>query len=187
MENYIENAILSLIESGIITFVVPSILFMTLTYVFLTRSKIVESKSISGLISFLVFLLVLVFPVISGIDISIFLSTFFVQMFIIAIIFLVGLIVSSMFYPDFLKVLERFQNSRMMLSVMLIFGILVLITSGMLTIIISTLGGPSAAYEKTHTSSVSSTPSEITFTLGLLVLLIILAIIIVIAGRVTIR
>ncbi|MEM1804724.1 MAG: hypothetical protein QXI77_01870, partial [Nanopusillaceae archaeon] len=78
LEEIIRN---TLIDTGIITFIVPSLLFMTLVYVFLTRSKIVESKTIAGIISFSVFLLVLIFPIISGINISIFLSTFFVQMF----------------------------------------------------------------------------------------------------------
>ncbi|MEM1687411.1 MAG: hypothetical protein QXV63_00925 [Candidatus Aenigmatarchaeota archaeon] len=177
LEEIIRN---TLIDTGIITFIVPSLLFMTLVYVFLTRSKIVESKTIAGIISFSVFLLVLIFPIISGINISIFLSTFFVQMFFLALIFLIGFAVSSIFYSDFSKVLEKFQRSRSMVVAMIVLAIVIFVTSGMLSFLISTLGGPSIAYEKFEGNVA---PTEFTFTLAVLVLLVIFAVILVAAGR----
>ncbi|MEM5830983.1 MAG: hypothetical protein QXO40_02155 [Candidatus Aenigmatarchaeota archaeon] len=177
LEEIIRN---TLIDTGIITFIVPSLLFMTLIYVFLTRSKIVESKSIAGIISFFVFLLVLIFPIISGINISIFLSTFFVQMFFLTLIFLIGLVTSSIFYSDFSKALERFQRSRSMIVAMIVLAMLIFVTSGMLSFLISTLGGPSIDYGKFEGKTA---PTESTFTIALLVLLVIFAVIIVAAGR----
>lgn len=184
---YLEEIIkTSLIDTGIITFLVPSLLFMIITYIFLIKSKITESKIIASVSSLLVFLLVLIFPIISGIDISIFLSTFFIQFFFLSLIFLVALISSSIFYPDFLKVLERFQKSRSMIAVMVVIGLIVFITSGFLSFFLTTVGGPEITSDtESLTSFRRSPPSlEFSYTISVLIFLIIFAVILVAAGRI---
>jgi len=171
----------TLIETGIITFIVPTILFMAIVYVFLQRSKLVESKTIALTIAFFSSLLILAFPAITGMDMSIFLSTFFAHLFVIVIVFFIGIIAASIFYADFTKILERFAH-RSMISVMIIIALITFVSSGLLTFIISTLGGPETSSTSTSSSSISSsinsTPPEITFTIGTLVLLIVFAVII---------
>lgn len=177
-----------LIDTGFITFVVPSILFMAMTYIFLTKSKIIGSKVVAATFSFLVFLLVLVFPIISGIDISIFLSTFFVQFFFISLTLLIGLVVSSIFYPDFLKVLERFQKSRSAIMVVIVLSLIVFITSGALSFILSTLGGPSISTDRiSEMYKKPSAPVEVSYTIGILIFLIIFAVILIAASRISER
>jgi len=176
LEEIIRN---TLVETGFITFIVPTILFMAIVYVFLQRSKIVESKFLAFTIAFFSSLLVLVFPIIAGIDISIFLSTFFAHLFVIVIVFFVGLIAASIFYPDFTKILERFTH-RSMIMIMIIIALVAFVTSGIISFLISTLGGPQIP--STSNSNSNPTPSDITFTLGTLVLLIVFAVIIFAAG-----
>jgi len=170
LEEIIRN---TLVETGFITFIVPTILFMAIIYVFLQRSKIVQSKFLAFTIAFFSSLLVLVFPIIAGIDISIFLSTFFAHLFVIVIVFFVGLIAASIFYPDFTKILERFTHRSMIVATIII-ALIAFVTSGIITFLVSTLGGPQIP----SGPNPNPTPSDVAFTLGTLVLLIIFAAII---------
>lgn len=183
----IEEAIRSnLIETGIITYVVPTILFFSIMYVFLTRSKIVESKLLSATIAFFSSLLILVFPIATGINLSLYLSVFFSHLFILSLIFLVGLIVASIFYPNFTEILSRFK-SRSMIGIMIIIALIAFITSGLISAWISSLGGPKYGATIGEISQPSKIPSEIAFTFGSLVLLIVFAVILVAASRVLSR
>jgi len=154
----------SLIETGILTFIIPTLLFMAMMYVFLQKSKIVESKPLAFLMSFLSSLFILAFPIIIGVDVSTFLSTFFTHLFVLTLIFFVGLTASSMFYADFTKILERFER-RIMIAIMIIIALLAFVTSGTISFLIST----------TEVKKEPIAP-EISFTFGTLALLIVFAV-----------
>lgn len=173
-----------LIQTGFSTVVLPSLIFMCIMYIFLLKSKIVDSKTVSFFLSFLVFLLLTIFPIITKIDVSIFLSTFFLQSFFVALIFVFGLLLSSVFYPDLPKVLERFQKSRSMMIAVIAIVIVIFITSGALTFLLITLGGPEGV-QNLYTGR--EFPREVSFTLAALVLLLVLAIIMSGVGRMLLK
>lgn len=175
-----------LIQTGITTVIVPSLMFMFLFYIFLLKSKIVESKFVSFSLSFLIFLLLTIFPIITGIDISIFLSSFFLQTFFVALIFVMGFLFSSIFYPNFSEILEKFQKSRTMLILAIVVIAIIFITSGALTFFLITLGGPEGLRDY-YTGAGREFPREVSFTLAALILLLILAIIMSGLGRMLLK
>ncbi|MEM5828346.1 MAG: hypothetical protein QW197_02480 [Candidatus Aenigmatarchaeota archaeon] len=185
--NIIEEAIRNiLIDTGIITYVVPTILFFAIMYVFLNKSKIVESKVLASLIAFFSSLLVLVFPLASGINLALYLSVFFSHLFILSLIFLVGLIIASIFYPNFSDILARFK-SRSMIGIMIIIALVAFVTSGLISAWISSIGGPKYGATIGEVQPSSPVPSDIAFTFGSLILLIIFAVILVAISRISSR
>jgi hypothetical protein len=150
------------------------ILAMTLIYALLRQRKIFgESAIINGLISFSIAFFIFAYPIISGISLSIPIATFFSQAFVFILIFFIGILIASFFYPDLPKALQDFFTTRNTMFAMIGLSIALFVTSGLVGIIISGLGGGS-----------SSKPSAPTEVILLVAGLIIAVVILLIAGSV---
>jgi hypothetical protein len=149
------------------------ILAMTLIYALLRQRKIFgESPLINGLISFSIAFFIFAYPIISGISLSIPITTFFSQAFVFILIFFIGILIASFFYPDFPKALEGFFKTRNTLFAMIALSIALFVTSGLVGIIYgSFIGGPSAQPGKP-----SAPPEIILLIAGLIIAVVVLLI-----------
>jgi len=117
---------------GFFNFFFPWLIAVAVMYAILKKSKILgESVIINGIVSLAVAFLILGFPVLSGISWGSAWSTFFAQSMIFILIFAIGFIMASLFYPDLPKMLIEQFTRRTTLWVMLGLGIALFITSGL--------------------------------------------------------
>ena len=120
------------------------ILAMTLVYALLRQRKIFgESALINGLIAFSIAFFVFAYPVIVGISLTAPLTTFFSQAFVFVLIFFIGFLIASFFYPTIPEVLQKFFQSRNTLFAMIALSLTLFVTSGLVGIIYTTSTGPS--------------------------------------------
>lgn len=140
--NYFASAASWLIESGVINFLVPFLLSFTFFFVLFERIKLSTSKILNAVMSFSIALLIFIFPLVSGIDISIALSYFLAQAFSFIFVFVVGMLIASLFYPDFPQKLSYFFRTRSVLFGMIGLVIALFVTSGLLTLIFQSYSAP---------------------------------------------
>jgi hypothetical protein len=121
------------------------ILAMTLVYALLRQRKIFgESALINGLIAFSIAFFVFAYPVIVGISLTAPLTTFFSQAFVFVLLFFVGFLIASFFYPNLPEVLKSFFQSRNVLFAMIALSLALFVTSGLVGIIYTSATGPSS-------------------------------------------
>ncbi len=111
MVNIFQIAVERLVEVGFYNFLLPFILFTTLLYAVLTKTKILgESPVIIGVIAVSGGLLVFGLPVIVGINIAGPLTAFLAQGAIFILVLVVAFLIGSFFYPNIMeKLTEIFQ------------------------------------------------------------------------------
>ncbi len=104
MANFFEIAIGRLIELGFYNFLLPFILFVTLFYAVLRRTKILgESEAIHGIVSVTVGLFIFGVPVILGISLTQPLTIFLTQSAVAMLVFTIGLLIASFFHPNIME------------------------------------------------------------------------------------
>lgn len=104
MVNVFQIAVERLVEVGFYNFLLPFILFTTLIYAVLTKTKVLgESPVIIGIISVSSGLLVFGLPVIVGVDLAVPLTSFLAQGAILILVLVVALLVGSFFYPNIME------------------------------------------------------------------------------------
>jgi len=141
--NYFENLASWLIESGFITFLVPALISFTFFYILFERIKL-ANKFLNALLAFSICLLIFVFPLISGMNIAIAMSYFLAQSFSFIFVFAIGMLIASLFYPDFPQKLARFFRTRGILAAVLGLVIVLFLSSGFLSILFQSYSAPSA-------------------------------------------
>lgn len=101
MANIFQIAVERLSELGFYNFFLPFILFTTLFYAVLRKTQVLgESPLIHGIISVAVGLFVFGAPAIAGVNLAESLTAFVTQAAIIILVFVVGFLVISFFYPN---------------------------------------------------------------------------------------
>jgi len=144
MENIVYTLISKLLSFGFFD-ILAFILVLALLYAILRKSKILgENPVIDGVVSFGIAFMVLAFPVLTGIGLTIPLSKFFTQASVFFLIFLVGFLLASMFYPNLTEWLPKVFTSRNTLFAMIALGIALFITSGLVGVIYQAATSPTA-------------------------------------------
>lgn len=133
--NYFEELAKILIQSGTITFFVPFLLSFSFFFALFEKIKLSDKKSLNAILAFSISLLILTFPLISGVDIGAALSYYFAQAFGFLIVIIFGFLISSLFYPDFSEKLKNFFTTRGVLASMIALAITLFVTSGLLNLL----------------------------------------------------
>jgi len=133
MANLLDPVITKLLDLGvydILVFVVVTAIF----YGFLRKSKLLGGSTVvNGVLALSIGFLVLGFKWITGMALTSPLSIFFTQATVILLLFIFGFLAASMFYPDLLKWLPQVFKTRGMLTIMIVLGFALVITSGLIT------------------------------------------------------
>lgn len=135
MNNVFEHLTQQLVGIGFFTYFVPFVIVTAIFYALLKKSRILgDSVFVNGMVSISAGLLVFGAPILIGIDISRTLSLFFIQAFSFLLVFFIGVLISALFYPNLLKVLEETMKRRTTMYAMLAIGLALFILSGLFSI-----------------------------------------------------
>jgi len=112
------------------------ILAMALVYALLKQRKIFgDNAFINATIAFSIAFFIFAYPIITGISLITPITTFLSQAFVFILVFFVGFLVASIFYPEFPKVLGEFFKSRNVLFSMIALSLALFVTSGLVSVI----------------------------------------------------
>jgi len=138
MENIFKLLIEKLLEVGFYDLLI-FIIALTIFYAIFKKFKLLgESPVINGVLAFSIAFLIFGFPVILNYSLVLPMATFLTQTFLFLLVFLVGFMAASFFYPDLPKFLAEKFTSRSMLSIGITIGIAVAILSGMFNLLFIT-------------------------------------------------
>ena len=130
-----EIVVQKLIDLGFYNFLFPFIITAAIFYALLRRAKIFgESLTVNAVISISIAFLIFGYPVIAGVSLTTPLSTFFTQATVWLLIVFVGAIIASLFYPNFSEMLIKQFTHRTTFYAMIVLGIALFVTSGLLTV-----------------------------------------------------
>jgi uncharacterized membrane protein YjfL (UPF0719 family) len=169
MPDVFRNVILKMNEVGAFNFLFPFMLTSAIFYGLLRKSKIFGADSdrnvaLNAVISLSAAFMVWAFPVINGVDIQAHLSTFFMQGMVVMLVLMVALMVAGMIFPENLpeKLWEKWKNTStptLLFIISIVVGVVVFLTSGLVSIFVTP-------------EMISSIPSDILLTLGLIFVMI---------------
>lgn len=143
MANMFETVILKMRETGMYQFLLPFMLTMAIFYGLLRKSKIFgnprETVSINAVVSIVASFMVWSAPILLGVNIEQSLAAFFVQGTTATLVLLVGLLITSMFFPPDLptelsKVLKAPKHVSAFIILGLLIGAAVFFSSGLINI-----------------------------------------------------
>jgi len=133
-----ELVVKALVDLGFYGFVLPFIISATVFYAILRRSKALgESNIINAVLSISLAFMVFGFPVITGTALDLPMVTFFTQITVFTLIFIMAGVVASIFYPNFPEFLNREFKRRTWLFISVALSVGLLITSGLISVILS--------------------------------------------------
>jgi len=119
------------------------LLALALIYALLKQRKVFgDNPIINGIVAFSIAFFIFAYPVITGISLVLPITTFFSQAFVFILIFFIGFLIASFFYPDFTSILSQFFKSRNTLLAMIALSLTLFITSGLAGVIYSAALGP---------------------------------------------
>lgn len=134
MENIFVPMIQKLIDVGFYDALI-FVIALTLFYAILRKVKIFgESQVVNAVLAFAIAFLIFGFPVIVGFSLTLPLVTFFTQSFVWVLMFFVGMLLASFFYPELPKFLVEKVVSRGVLSIVLAIGITAAVLSGLISV-----------------------------------------------------
>lgn len=134
MTNIFELVIERLLEVGFYDLLI-FIIALSIFYAILKKSKLFESPLVNAALAFSVAFLIFGFPIILNYSLVLPMAHFFTQSFLWILVFLVGFLLASFFYPDLPKFLTEKFTSRSMLSIGIAVGISIAVISGMIGIL----------------------------------------------------
>jgi hypothetical protein len=136
-----QNVITNLLNLGVYDIILFA-LFAAIFYAMLRKMKILgDSAILNGVISIGISFLIFGFPVITGMgSLVTYFSTFFTQVSVILLIFFIGVLIASFFYPDLPGMLTKTFVNRTTLVALLALGAILFLTSGLINVF--QLGGP---------------------------------------------
>lgn len=138
MANAFEIVVQKMVELGFYDFLFPFIISSAIFYALLRRSKILgESVATNALVSLSLAFMILGFPILVGFSFATPLSTFFTQATVWILIFFVGMVLASVFYPDLAKVLGEQFTKRTTIYEMLAIAVALFVTSGLVQVFTS--------------------------------------------------
>jgi hypothetical protein len=133
MANMFETVILNMRDAGMYQFLLPFLLSMAFFYGLLRKSKLFgdpkETVSLNAVVAIVASFMVWSAPIVLGIDIEQNMAGFFVQAMTGMVVLVVGLLITSLFFPpDLTKELSAALNMSRWGAAFLIFGILIAVT-----------------------------------------------------------
>ncbi len=133
MQNIFEYIILKSLEVGIYDLLI-FVFALTLFYAIFKKYKILgESVLINGVLSFIIAFLIFGYPVIVGYSLTLPLVKFFTQTMTFVLLFFVGILIASMFYPDLSGFLTKaYSDSTSYVWIGVILTLVALLLSGVL-------------------------------------------------------
>ncbi len=142
MTNVFQEVVTRLLEVGFYDLLI-FIIALAVFYAILRKVKIVgESPMVNAALAFCIAFLVFGFPVMMGFSLVLPFVTFFTQSFIWILMFFIGVLIASFFYPDLPKFLiDKFSNSKTMIMVGILIALLVLLISGLVGAIFAVAPG----------------------------------------------
>ena len=174
MANPFEIVVQKMVELGFYDYLFPFIISAAIFYALLRRSRILgESVVTNSFVALSLSFMILGFPILVGFSFATPLATFFTQATAWILIFVVGMILASVFYPDLTKVLSEQFTKRTTVYEMLAVGVALFVTSGMVQIF--TLGANPAATGKTPATP--SAPTDIILIVSALIIFVVLILI----------
>jgi len=118
------------------------LLALALIYALLKQRKVFgDNPIINGIVAFSIAFFIFAYPIITGISLVTPITTFFSQAFALLLLFFIGFLIASFFYPDFTSTLSQFFKSRNALFAMIALSLALFVTSGLVGIIYSTALG----------------------------------------------
>lgn len=143
MADLFEPAANYLVSSGFMNLML-FIFFSAIIYALLRRSKLFgESALINGIVSLVPSFFIFIFPYISGISLIPNFTIFFTQLMVFSLIFIFGLIIASLFYPNLLEFISKTFKHRTQIWIGIAIVVVLLITSGLINVITLSLSNPS--------------------------------------------
>ncbi len=148
-----EMVVLKMKELGFFQFLFPYMLSSAIFYGLLRKSQVFgdpdKNVSVNAVVALVASFMVWAYPILTGTDISVQLSAFFVQGMSATLIIMMGVMVAGMFFPpDLPKILnEKFKTGGFWSAVLvvgIIGGLVILVTSGLTTVFFPK-GGPSVS------------------------------------------
>lgn len=138
MENVFEILINKLLEVGFYDLLI-FLIALAVFYGILQKIKFFEgSRGINAILAFSIAFLIFGFPIIVNYSMVLPMAKFFTQSFVFILVFLVGTLVATFFYPDLPKFLLESITSRSTLYVSIAIGLAVAITSGAVSVLWAT-------------------------------------------------
>lgn len=141
MANIFETVVRKLLEVGFYDLLI-FVISLTIFYAILRKVKILgDSPVVNAALAFSIAFLIFGFPVIVGFSLTLPLVTFFTHSFVWILVFFIGFLIASFFYPDLPKFLAEKITSRSLLSIAITIGIATLVISGLVTVFWATPPG----------------------------------------------
>jgi hypothetical protein len=138
MQSPFEVVITKMRELGMLQFLFPFFLTAAVFYGLLRKSKLFGEPErnvvVNGVVALVAAFMVWSFPILAGIDIETQLSTFMFQSTVAILTMVVGLLVVSLFFPEFPKVGPRAMYAILVLGILI--GIGIFFASGISQIVI---------------------------------------------------
>jgi hypothetical protein len=168
MSTPFETAILKLKDLGFFQFLLPFMITAAVFYGLLRKTQLFgdpeKNITVNAIVALSASLFVWAAPIILGVDIEAHLAAFFIQGFVVTLVFIIALILAGMFFPpDLPKALgERIKTGWLwsaIVIIVLIIGVVLLVSSGLYQIIFPNVS--------IHVSS------DIFITIGMLILVIV--------------
>lgn len=137
-----EVVVNKLVSLGFYDFFFPFLIITVILYALFRKSKVLgESSVLNAVVALSIGLLVMGFPVLTGVTFGTQLSTFFVQSTVWILVLVVAVVIASAFYPDIMKIaFEQFKN-RSFLYYMLAIGVGIFVISGLFSVF-TNVGNP---------------------------------------------
>jgi hypothetical protein len=140
MANPFQMFVQRLIDLGFYDFVFPFIITSALLYALLRKTKIFgESVAVNAVVALSIGFMIFGFPVLAGLTLATNWSIFFTQATVFLLIFFVALLLSSLFYPDLMKMLAEQFTRRTTLYQMIALAVALLVTSGLVVVFTNAL------------------------------------------------
>ena len=140
-----EIIVKKMIELGFYDFLFPFLITSAIFYGLLKKSKIVsESQIVNATLALSVSFLIFGFPILANISLATPFSAFFIQTTVFVLIFVIGLLIASMFYPDLGRFLTEYfvERRSRTIWVLIALGIAIFVMSGMVGVITAPLAAP---------------------------------------------
>ena len=135
MENVFEIVIRKALEVGFYDLLI-FVFALTLFYALLKKFKILgESPTINAIIAFVMAFFIFGYPVLVGYSLTMPLTKFFASSMLYILLFFMGILISSFFYPDLPKFLTKTFTSRTFIWIAGFLVLLAIITSGLLNVL----------------------------------------------------
>ena len=134
MENVFQVLVEKMLEVGMYDLFI-FVIALAMFYALLKKSKVFDSEVVNAALASSIAFLIFGFPVIMNYSLTLPFVRFFTQSFVWLLMFFFGFLSASYFYPDLPKFLAEKFTSRSMLTIGIVGGLLISITSGTIAVL----------------------------------------------------